>query len=131
MFFVMASPSSVTFPDGEAFAGVQARAVAAIRDWNARLGPTATYVVCSHADVIAAIALDAFGSHFDQIHRLAVSPASVTVVRYAPAPVVLRFNDDDRDLGSLLAPPQGRGRTKAAPGPRQHHGISGADGGTG
>ena len=87
---------------------MQARAVRAIRDWNLRLGSDATYVVCTHADVIATIAIDALGAHFDQIHRVAFAPASVSVIRYQPAPVVVRLNDDGSSIGDLLAPPQRR-----------------------
>jgi probable phosphoglycerate mutase len=105
---LMANPSAVTFPNGEAFPDVQARAVRAVRDWNARLGPDATYAICTHADVIATIAIDALGAHFDQIHRLAIAPASVSVVRYGPAPVVVRLNDDGSSIAELLAPPQPR-----------------------
>ena len=120
---LMATPSAVTFPNGEPFRDVQSRAVAAIRGWNQRLGPDATYVACSHADVIATIALDAVGAHFDQIHRLSFAPASVTVIRYSPAPTVVRLNDDGSALAELLPAPkrtrrQSGGRTSANPGTR-------------
>jgi probable phosphoglycerate mutase len=108
---LMATPSAVTFPNGEAFPDVQARAVRAVRDWNARLGPDATYVACTHADVIATIAIDALGAHFDQIHRVGFSPASVSIIRYRPSPVVVRLNDDGSSIADLLAPPQRRRRT--------------------
>jgi probable phosphoglycerate mutase len=111
---LMTTPSAVTFPNGEAFRDVQARAVRAIRDWNARLGPDATYAVCTHADVIATIAIDALGAHFDQIHRVAFAPASVSVIRYRPAPVVVRLNDDGSSIADLLAPPQRRRRPPAS-----------------
>jgi probable phosphomutase (TIGR03848 family) len=111
---LMTTPSAVTFPNGEAFRDVQARAVGAIRSWNERLGPDAVYLVCTHADVLATIALDAVGSHFDQIHRLAFSPASVSVIRYGPAPTVIRLNDDGTGLADLLAPPKRRGRRGSA-----------------
>ncbi len=47
---VQSHPSAAVFPGGESLAAVSARAVAAVRDWNARLGsgrptwsaPTAT-----------------------------------------------------------------------------------------
>ena len=50
-------PSAVRFPgpDGESMLDMQHRAVSAIRDWNERLGKDATYLVCSHGDVIKAI----------------------------------------------------------------------------
>jgi probable phosphoglycerate mutase len=111
---LMATPSAVTFPNGEAFMEVQARAIGAIRSWNARLGPDAVYLVCTHADVLATIALDAVGSHFDQIHRLSFAPASVSVIRYSPAPTVIRLNDDGTGLADLLAPPKRRGRRGSA-----------------
>ena len=59
---VQAHPSAVTFPgpDGESMPDMQYRAVTAIRDWNARLGQDATYLVCSHGDVIKAIVADAW-----------------------------------------------------------------------
>lgn len=111
---LMAVPSAVTFPNGEAFRDVQARAVGTIRAWNERLGPDATYVVCSHADVLATLALDAAGSHFDQIHRFAFAPASISVIRYDPAPTVVRLNDDGATLAQLLAPAKRKRRPSGA-----------------
>ncbi|HLY34414.1 MAG TPA: histidine phosphatase family protein, partial [Jatrophihabitantaceae bacterium] len=35
---VQARPSAATFPDGESLADTSARAIAAVRDWDARLG---------------------------------------------------------------------------------------------
>lgn len=107
---LLAAPSAVTFPNGEAFRDVGARAVGAIRSWNERLGPDATYVACTHADILATIALDAAGAHFDQIHRFAFAPASLSVIRYGPAPTVVRLNDDGTSLADLLAPSKRRGR---------------------
>jgi probable phosphoglycerate mutase len=68
---VQAHPSSVRFPgpDGEAMLDMQHRAVAAVRDWNARLAPEAIYVVCSHGDVIKAIVADALGLQRCRRHR--------------------------------------------------------------
>src|SRR5439155_6881152 len=60
---VQQHPSAAHFPGGESLAATQARSVAAVRDWNARLGDAATYAVCSHGDVIKAILADALGPH--------------------------------------------------------------------
>src|SRR4029077_8502362 len=62
---VEAHPSAVRFPgpDGESMLGMQQRAVAAVRTWNARLGAEATYLICSHGDVIKAILADALRMH--------------------------------------------------------------------
>lgn len=91
---VQAHPSAVTFPNGEALRDTQARAVAAIREWNATLGPDATYVAVSHGDVIKAIVADALGLHLDQFQRITADPCSLTVIRYTELrPFVVRLND--------------------------------------
>jgi probable phosphomutase (TIGR03848 family) len=101
---VQAHPSAVRFPGpgGESLPGVQERAVAAIRDWNARLGPKAVYLVCSHGDVIKSIIADSLGLHLDMFQRIQVDPCSVSVIRYTPLrPFVLRMNDTGAGLGGL------------------------------
>jgi probable phosphomutase (TIGR03848 family) len=103
---VQAHPSAVRFPGegGESMTAVQQRAVAAIREWNDRLGPDAVYVACSHGDVIKAILADALGMHFDMSQRIQVDPCSLSVIRYTPLrPFVLRMNDTGADV-SWLAP---------------------------
>ncbi len=109
---VQAQPSAVRFPNGEALADMSARAVAAIRDWDTRLGQDAVWVACSHGDVIKAIVADALGLHLDQYQRIVPDPCSVTVIRYTPTrPYVIRVNDTGGDL-SGFAPPKRRRRTK-------------------
>ncbi|GAA3030235.1 histidine phosphatase family protein [Streptosporangium longisporum] len=99
---VQAHPSAVTFPGGESLAAVQHRAVTAVREWNERLGPKATYLVCSHGDVIKAIVADAMGLHLDQFQRITADPASLTAIRYTPLrPFVLRLNDIGGDVSGL------------------------------
>jgi probable phosphoglycerate mutase len=100
---VQARPSAVTFPNGEALADAQSRALAAVRDWNDRLGPDATYLACSHADVIKSIVADALGLHLDQFQRIAISPASLTVISYAGLrSTVARVNDVGGSVADLL-----------------------------
>lgn len=115
---VQSHPSAAVFPGdaGESLADMSARAVAAVRDWNARLsveGADPTYAVVSHADVIKAITADALGMHLDSFQRLAVDPCSVTVIRYTELrPFVLRTNDTGGDLSGLVPPPRRRRRTR-------------------
>ncbi|GAB3127080.1 histidine phosphatase family protein [Tsukamurella serpentis] len=102
---VQEQPSAARFPDGEALAEVQARAVAAIRDHDRRVtdqhGPGATWVACSHGDVIKAVLADALGTHLDQFQRLFVAPASVSVITYGAArPLVQCVNSS----GSVALP---------------------------
>ena len=101
---VQAHPSSVRFPGpgGEAMAAMAHRAVSAIRDWNARLGPRAVYVVCSHGDVIKSVIADSLGLHLDLAQRVVVDPCSLTAIRYTPArPFVLKMNDTGADVAAL------------------------------
>ncbi len=98
---VQAHPSAATFPDGESLADMQHRAVAAVRDWNRRLGEKAVYLVCSHGDVIKAIVADALGLHLDHFQRITADPGALTVIRYAPLrPFLSRLND----MGELRLP---------------------------
>ncbi len=111
---VQSHPSAVTFPgpEGEPLRETQARAVGAVRDWNARLGPDATWLACSHGDVIKAIVADAMGLHLDSFQRIVIDPCSVTVLRYSELrPFVVRVNDTGGGVQDLL-PPKRKGRRR-------------------
>ena len=106
---VQAHPSAVRFPgpDGEAMLDMQHRAVTAVRDWNARLGDKATYLVCSHGDVIKALIADALGLHLDLSQRIQADPCSLTVIRYTSLrPFLLRMNDLGGGVEDLLPRPE-------------------------
>jgi broad specificity phosphatase PhoE len=93
---------------------MQVRAVEAVREWNARLGDDAVYVVVSHGDVIKAVLADALGLHLDQFQRIVVDPSSLSVVTYTPLrPFVVRSNDVGGDL-SFLVPSKRRRRRRSA-----------------
>jgi probable phosphomutase (TIGR03848 family) len=116
---VQAHPSAVVFPNGEAMAAMSARAIAAVRKWDAKVtadsGPEALWLACSHGDVIKAIVADAMGLHLDQFQRIVADPASVTVIRYTPGrPFLVRSNDTGGDLTGLI-PPKRRRRKAAVP----------------
>jgi probable phosphomutase (TIGR03848 family) len=101
------TPGSVTFPNGESMAGMQGRALQAVRRWNARFGAQGTYVAVTHGDVIKAILADALGMHLDMFQRIVVDPCSVSVIRYAPQRShVLRMNDTGSSLSDPLAGPE-------------------------
>jgi probable phosphomutase (TIGR03848 family) len=113
---VQRHPSAAVFPgeNGESLRAMQARAVDAVRDWDARIeaehGADALYVLCSHGDIIKSLAADALGMHLDLFQRISTDPCSVTVIRYTPhRPFLLRLGDTG-DLGALApqaAPPAG------------------------
>src|SRR5690606_24642206 len=116
---VQQHPSSVTFhgEGGEPMVGMASRAIAAVREWDARVeeehGPDALWVAVSHGDVIKTILADALGLHLDQFQRIVVDPASVSVVRYTGLrPFVARTNDTGGDLRALV--PKRRRRRRAS-----------------
>jgi probable phosphomutase (TIGR03848 family) len=114
---VQQQPSAARFPDGESLSEVSARAVEAVRDWDARLGPDAVWVACSHGDVIKAIVADALGLHLDQFQRIVADPCSVSVIRYTDTrPYLLRGNDVGGDLAMFSPPKRRRGRKSSAGG---------------
>jgi probable phosphomutase (TIGR03848 family) len=119
---VQAHPSAVTFPGpaGESMLDMQHRAVSAIREWNARLGNDATYLVCSHGDVIKAIIADSLGLHLDQCQRIIADPCSLSVIRYTTLrPFLLRLNDTGGGVDDLLP------RQEPADGESGENGASG------
>lgn len=103
---VQAHPCAVVFPGGEGLAAMQARAVAAVREWDAKLaaehGPQVLWLVCTHGDIIKSVLADALGVHLDGFQRIVANPCSVSAVTYTETrPFVQRVNDCDDDLRSL------------------------------
>jgi probable phosphomutase (TIGR03848 family) len=112
---VQAHPSAATFPGGEALRDTQVRAVAAVRDHNARLGDDATWIAVSHGDVIKAILADALGLHLDQFQRIQADPCSLSVVRYTTLrPFVLRMNDTGGAVDDLTPPKRRRSARRSS-----------------
>ncbi len=114
---VQAHPTAAVFPGGESIREMQARSLASVREWDAKMtqqhGPEALWAAVSHADVIKAILADALGTHLDNFQRIVVDPGSVSVVSYTPLrPFVIRSNDHG-DLGGLV-PGKKRRRRRAA-----------------
>jgi probable phosphomutase (TIGR03848 family) len=113
---VQSQPSAVEFPNGESMRAMQARALDAIRHYDAAVsethGPGALWVAVSHGDVIKAILADALGIHLDAFQRIVIDPASLSVVRYTPTrPFVVTMNTSAGDM-SHLKPPAARGRRR-------------------
>lgn len=117
MKVVQQHPSAAVFPGGESMRTMQARAVDAVRDWNARIeaehGEDATYVMCSHGDIIKALVADALGMHLDLFQRVQAEPCSVTAIRYTRLrPFLLRLGDTG-DFASLAPREQAIGADAA------------------
>ena len=102
-------------------AEMSARAIGAVRAWNARVeadhGPDAVWAAVSHGDVIKAIVADALGMHLDSFQRIVVDPASISIIRYTAArPYLITANSTMVDLAAYLSPPRER---RAAAGRRR------------
>jgi len=103
---VQGQPSAAVFPGGESLAAMQARSVEAVRRHDAELevrhGKGAVWVAVAHGDIIKAVLADALGMHLDLFQRIAVGPASVSIVRYGPhRPEVVATNTEAGDLSWL------------------------------
>jgi probable phosphomutase (TIGR03848 family) len=107
---VQASPSAARFPGGESLYEMQSRSVQALERLRAA-HPGQTVAVCSHADVIKAVACHYLGMHLDLFQRLAVSPASLTAIGFGPVPVLVRLNDTGGN-GDLAPPRRARRRRR-------------------
>jgi probable phosphomutase (TIGR03848 family) len=112
---VQAHPSAAVFPGGEGLAALQARAVAAVREWDAKLaaehGTAVLWLVCTHGDIIKAVLADALGMHLDGFQRIVANPGSISAVSYTETrPFVQRVNDSGGDLQSLVPPKRRRRR---------------------
>ena len=117
---VQQHPSAAVFPGGEGLAGMQARAVSAVRRLDAAVsaqhGPAAVWLACSHGDVIKSVLADALGTHLDAFQRIVVDPGSISVVTYTETrPFVVRVNDNGGDVSALLPPPPKKGRRRTKP----------------
>jgi probable phosphomutase (TIGR03848 family) len=104
---VQAHPSAVVFPGGEGMAAMQARAVAAVREWDAKLtaehGAAVLWLVCTHGDLVKAVLADALGVHLDGFQRIVAHPCSISAVTYTETrPFVQRINDCGDDLRALV-----------------------------
>ncbi|GEK22892.1 histidine phosphatase family protein [Cellulomonas xylanilytica] len=105
---VQTQPSQAVFPGGESLAGMQARAVEAIRRHDAAVeaehGTGAVWVAVTHGDIIKSVLADALGMHLDLFQRITVNPGSVSIVRYGTTrPEVVATNTDSGDLSWLRA----------------------------
>ena len=76
---VQLTPSRMTFPEGENIAVAQHRAVVTC-ERLADAHRNETIAVVSHSDVIKSIVSHYIGQPLDHFQRIAVSPASVTVI---------------------------------------------------
>lgn len=93
--------SSAAAPGGEAFVQVQRRALAGMTRLHDR-HPVQTVAVISHGDVIKAVLGSVLRMSMDDLERLDIEPASISIVEvHAGEGRVLLINDSGARPGSL------------------------------
>jgi len=98
---VQGHPSSVTFPEGEAMAEMQVRAMRSVHEFFA--GDLELGIMVSHGDVIKAIVASSLGMHLDDFQRIVIDPASITILESNGGAIRLtRLNDSDSTVAELL-----------------------------
>lgn len=86
----MSEPTRVRFPGGESYADLAARSLAAVARLRAELDGR-TVVAVTHGGVVRAVVSDVLGIPAERIFRIAVDPASMTVVEWLSDTPVLRL----------------------------------------
>ena len=105
---VQGQPSAVIFPEGEALAQMQVRAMQSIHEFFA--SDLELSIMVSHGDVIKAIVASALGMHLDDFQRIVIDPASITILESNGGSIRLtRLNDSDSSVKDLLQSKSKRG----------------------
>lgn len=88
-------PSRLRFPEGEALREVQFRGIQALEKLSFQHQKD-MIIVTSHADLIKLVLAHYLGIHLDLFQRMAIDPASVSVINLMSNGMVrvLRLNDD-------------------------------------
>jgi probable phosphomutase (TIGR03848 family) len=86
-------PTRMMFPEGETMRGAQARAVDTIEHLRT-VHPKGNVVVAGHSDVIKMILAHYLGMHLDMFQRIAISPASLSILSLGSnRPMIENIND--------------------------------------
>lgn len=78
--------------DGESMMNVQTRAWRSIANAAEKYGEDSSIAMVTHGDVIRCVLILILGMSIDHIHRLEISPTSVTELLLGEQPVVRRMN---------------------------------------
>ena len=85
----MTTPTEVRFPGGESYADLKARTLVAVERLRASHDGEAVVAV-THGGVVRAVVSDALGMPAERIFRLAVDPASTSVVEWLDGEPLVR-----------------------------------------
>ena len=95
------NPASVRFPDGETLPEVQTRALLGL-DKHLKKGAK-NILIATHADVVKVLILHALGTHLNNIDKLQINNASISILEKDEQNLrVIRVNDDTSSIPELL-----------------------------
>ena len=95
------NPASVRFPDGETLPEVQTRALLGL-DKHIKRGAK-NILIATHADVVKVLILHALGTHLNNIDKLQINNASISILEKDEQSLrVIRVNDDTSSIPDLL-----------------------------
>jgi probable phosphoglycerate mutase len=86
---IQSTPSQVRFPDGESFMEMNTRIVDAVQTLAI---PGKNILICSHGDVIKSLITSFMGSHIDNLQKISIDPASISIVSVGQINRVLKVN---------------------------------------
>lgn len=96
------NPASVRFPNGETLPEVQTRALRGL-DMHLK-AKSKNVLISTHADVVKVLILHALGTHLNNIDKVQIDNASISILeRDKNGWRVLRVNDSNSQLSGLLA----------------------------
>ena len=95
---IQSKPSTVTFPEGESFLEMSARANSAFVDYSK---PGSVTCIVSHGDVIKAILAAQLGLSVDSLQKFAVDPASISAIAVSGSSSFLLYANDTSHLRVL------------------------------
>jgi broad specificity phosphatase PhoE len=96
------NPASVRFPNGETLPEVQTRALLGM-DLHLRKSAK-NILIATHADVVKVLVLHALGTHLNNIDKLHIDNASISILERDKNGIrVIRVNDNSSNIAELLA----------------------------
>ena len=95
------NPASVRFPQGETLPEVQTRSLLGLSKLNRK---AKNILIATHADVVKVLVLHALGTHLNNIDKLHIDNASISILELNGSDLrVLRVNDVDSKISEHLA----------------------------
>lgn len=94
------NPASVRFPNGETLPEVQTRVLLGLDNLSSK---NKDILISTHADVVKVIILHALGTHLNNIDKLHIGNASISVIeRNKSGLSVIKVNDDTSFIKDLM-----------------------------